>query len=417
VIGVMTIAGLGPVPVAHAAPAATDVPCSVAALVSAMSGAASGATLSLAAGCRYRLTAALPVVAQDLTILGNEATVERSYAPGTAAFTILTVSTGTLTVTGLNFRHGNGAIAVTGSGLLTVNGGIFTGNTAADGGAISDVTDLNGPVVTGAVFTRNTATDAGGAIYVSAAGGGPRVTNSTFTRNTAAGDGGAIFTYDAAGGDVAGSTFQANTAGTGGALFLSSDSGETLSHDVVRSNSATGNAGGVFSADGSDLTVDSSTISGNHAGGRGGGIYLPSGVFGIRQTRITGTDIQGNSAADGGGVYNPDFAEVAFTDSRISGNSASAYGGGIYNAGGGSYPATASFTGSVISGNNAGSAGGGIYGETGTTTTLANSSVLRNVPDNCDPPGSIAGCTGWLEPPGTGGRSRPVATSRPSRQR
>ena|ERR1700722_6507485 len=68
---------------AQAAPAVTQVPCDSAALASAISNASSGDVLSLARSCLYLLTAGLPIIYQDLTIDGNGATLERSYAHGT----------------------------------------------------------------------------------------------------------------------------------------------------------------------------------------------------------------------------------------------------------------------------------------------------------------------------------------------
>jgi hypothetical protein len=65
--------------------AAVAVPCSATALAAALAGAASGQTLLLARSCRYVLTAALPAVSQDLTVEGDGATLERSYAPATPA--------------------------------------------------------------------------------------------------------------------------------------------------------------------------------------------------------------------------------------------------------------------------------------------------------------------------------------------
>src|ERR1700733_9642875 len=94
-------------PAAAGAATVTPVSCSTPALVSAVSGAASGATLSLAKGCTYVLTAALPTVAQDLTINGNGATLRRSTAVGTAAFTILAIPAGTVTLNQLSFTNGN----------------------------------------------------------------------------------------------------------------------------------------------------------------------------------------------------------------------------------------------------------------------------------------------------------------------
>ena len=47
-----------------------------------------------------------------------------------------------------------------------------------------------------------------------------------------------------------------------------------------------------------------------------------------------------------------------------------------------------------ITGNRAASGGGGNYDDgTEATVTLTKSSLARNKPDNCEPPGSITGCT------------------------
>jgi hypothetical protein len=48
---------------------------------------------------------------------------------------------------------------------------------------------------------------------------------------------------------------------------------------------------------------------------------------------------------------------------------------------------------STLAGNTAGAGGGGIYLDSG-TVTLHDSTVTGNVPDNCAPPGAVAGCTG-----------------------
>ena len=84
----------------------------------------------------YVLTTPLPTISQNLIINGNGATVERSTATGTPAFVILTVSGGTLSLHKLSFTNGDGAISVTGSGNLSVNGGTFSQNQAPQGGAI-----------------------------------------------------------------------------------------------------------------------------------------------------------------------------------------------------------------------------------------------------------------------------------------
>lgn len=49
--------------------------------------------------------------------------------------------------------------------------------------------------------------------------------------------------------------------------------------------------------------------------------------------------------------------------------------------------------GSKITGNSASGGGGGII-NMGGTVTLKGTKVTGNVPDNCEPPGTITGCTG-----------------------
>jgi hypothetical protein len=388
--------GLGSASAAQAASAVVHVPCDPAALAADVAAAGSGTQLSLAPSCVYRLTAGLPVISQDLTISGHRATLERSYAPGTPAFTILHTDGGTLTVGKLNFRNGSGAIAVTGVGALTVNGGTFTGNTAVNGGAISDIAGVHGPQVNGATFTANTATGSGGAIYDDTGMAGVQVTDSTFTANTAANAGGAIFDFDAVDDAVTGSVFTGNTATSGGALFLDPNFQTTLSGDVVTGNTATGDGGGITSFFG--LDIENSRISGNQAGGRGGGLFASLLAPGGRTMTIDGTDFQGNSAADGGGIYDS-LAQVTMdlTNVRISGNHVSASGGGVYNTG-----AVDAVNTRIV--RNSAAAGGGIFDTAAVsggnfpipaaTFTLTTSQVLRNRPDNCEPAGSITGCAG-----------------------
>jgi len=376
-----------------------------------MASASSGATLSLAAGCVYVLTAGLPEVSQVLTIAGNGATLERSYAPGTAAFTIVTVDSGALTVDKLNFRHGSGAISVSDFGQLTVNGGTFTGNSAADGGAIYSDAEIYAPQLNGATFTGNSATGDGGAIYNYSPAVAMVVDQCTFTGNKAAVSGGAIWEFGV-GGLVNASTLRQNTAGSGGAAWVSEDSGEAFFDTVIQGNAASGDGGGIYApAGGNGAILDNSTISGNHAGGLGGGLYASA------QSAMTSTEVLGNTASDGGGVYNDSGIIVDFTSSTIRGNHASADGGGVYGAGG---DAEEFFTGSTISGNRAGARGGGIYNRSevaanethiirnraprggggiyddgaDASAALTDSAVSGNTPDNCEPPGSIAGCTG-----------------------
>jgi hypothetical protein len=70
-----------------------------------------------------------------------------------------------------------------------------------------------------------------------------------------------------------------------------------------------------------------------------------------------------NSADGGGAIYNDFDAVLAVTDSAITGNTASYYGGG------------------------------GIA-DNGGTVTVTSDLITGNQPDNCDPVGTIPGCSG-----------------------
>jgi predicted outer membrane repeat protein len=385
----MAAGGLSFAQVAHAAgPAVTDVPCNAAALAADMSTASSGATLNLASRCVYQLTAGLPIVNIDLVIAGNGATLERSSAPGTPSFTILEVDSGNVTVSSLNFRNGDGAILVTNTGAITVNGGTFTGNTAEHGGAIDDTSVVNGFAVDGATFIGNKAED-GGAIYDYSVGGGS-VADSTFYGNQAT-DGGAIFCDALFWTSIGGIVAHGNSAVLGGGLYCYS--GVILDGSQIFDNHATSPGGGLYSTGGPPVAseVSRTVFSGNTAVD-GAGIYSTEDTLDVN---VTDSKIVGNDAsADGGGIYNDTEDGMNFTSSEISGNHAGAYGGGIDNNAG-----QVAATSTQIVRNTAATGGGGIYDDGAATATLTSSSVLDNKPDNCEPANSIAGCTNVSQGP------------------
>ncbi|MFT3891575.1 MAG: putative Ig domain-containing protein [Anaerolineales bacterium] len=79
----------------------------------------------------------------------------------------------------------------------------------------------------------------------------------------------------------------------------------------------------------------------------------------------------GNSAADGGGIYNKSGSTIDVTTSEFSGNSA-ANGGSIYNGG------TLTLDTSTFSGNRAFFFGGGVVNNGGSTATVTNSTFSNN---------------------------------------
>jgi len=257
-----------------------SVPCHTPALISAISGAISGEKLHLAFGCTYQLTARLPDIDTNLTIVGFGDTLERSEADGTPDFTILTVDAGHVNLVAVNFRNGGGDDADNAGaidnegGNITVLGGTFADNNEGDGAIYNKSGTLT---VTSVHFTKNAA-EAGGAISNNAT---MTLRSSHFFENSA-NIGGAI--YNAGTAAVIGTTFTENAAFEGGAL---SNTGKAaLSSVTIKDNSAeVAVGGGIYN--GGTLTAASSNIVDNDAQHGGGGIYN-GGSVALSRTKVSG---------------------------------------------------------------------------------------------------------------------------------
>lgn len=152
-------------------------------------------------------------------------------------------------------------------------------------------------------------------------------------------------------------------SGNGGAILNEQSSlfgsSLTLADDVVSGSKTVGHGGGVFSV--GPLTITGSTISGDTAGtdsnGYGGGVYAKDGLN-VGQSIVTG-----NQAYAGGGIALKTKYKTTITNSVISSNNA-AYGGGLWT--GTNYSASSSPDNSVtiqnttVSGNTATAQGGGV---------------------------------------------------------
>jgi len=187
-----------------------------------------------------------------------------------------------------------------------------TGNAPGNGGAIH-ITGMGNMTVDGSVFTNNTAAKEGGALWNSV--GDMFITNSHITNNTANGnaadDGGAgVFNN---GGKLiidASSIIKNNAAGTNarGGGILSVGSGQVaIMRSTLSGNSAFD--GGAFSAS-AGSSISSSTIVNNTATSQGGGIYQSgvtvslSGNIIALNTATNGNNLQVNAATITSGGYN-----------------------------------------------------------------------------------------------------------------
>lgn len=216
---------------------------------------------------------------------------------------------------------------------VVMNGGSIPGG---DGGGVVNNGSLG---VTNTTFVNNYAAN-GGAI-ANHAGATLTVTNSTFTQNGSGGGGGSI--YNTGNAKITNTTFtNGSGACCGGILF---------------------NAGAA--------TVTGSTFSASYSRAAGGGIHnqgsyvdephdLPGGTLVIANSTISG-----NSASwFGGALFNEGGATVTAKNVTIQGNSAGQYGGGIENgllSGSGSVTLANSILSQSVSGNCAGTLSNGGY--------------------------------------------------------
>jgi len=378
---VVAFAGL-PASVALAG-TSVSVPCSgpgggAAGLVAAINAAntAGGGTISLAPRCTYTLTAAdngsfggngLPVIITPITIAGSNATIARSSAAGTDPFRIFEVDGapgGSLAATALTITGGDtagpGGGIFNNEGTVRLNASAVTGNVSAGGmsggGGIASGTIGNGPVGTlilnSTAVTGNSTSGGGGGILNHA--GTVTLNGSQVSGNTAANGGG-----------IASGPGNGGGGGSGSSLTLN---GSSVDHNTTTAGDGEPAGGGI--ANGDIAVIRGSVIADNTSpGGLGAGI-LNHGTMSIAGSQITGntapTDSSGNAGV-GGGIANLNFGVpgsgvLTINGSKITGNSASGGGGGILNGDG--------------------------------TVTLTGTQVAGNVPDNCEPPGTITGCTG-----------------------
>jgi hypothetical protein len=110
------------------------------------------------------------------------------------------------------------------------------------------------------------------------------------------------------------------------------------------------------------------------------------------------TIVNDHASADGGGIYENDSGDdssfLAISGTALFANRAGGHGGGLFNR-----EAGTQLSDSAITANHAGGGGGGIYDDTAfgagdASVVLTGTPVTRNRPDNCEPAGSVSGCSG-----------------------
>jgi hypothetical protein len=157
-------------------------------------------------------------------------------------------------------------------------------------------------------------------------------------------------------------------------------------------------AGGI--ANGGNATLNSTKVDNNTASHTSGAGIVNHGTMTLNKSEVNGNTAAGSGpVASGGGIVSaqgpPGTVPTTLTinNSQVSNNRAGGNGGGIAN---GISPmltgGALTLNHSQLTGNTA-AHGGGIF-NSGGTVTLSATSVTSNNPDNCEPPNTIAGCTG-----------------------
>jgi hypothetical protein len=256
-----------------------------------------------------------------------------------------TLGTGPLGTTTLNFSQvtGNTTSASAGgilnhAGTLTLNASQVNGNTAAvGGGGIGSGTGGMG-------------------------GNGSSMLTVNFSQVDGNTSGGGPLT--GAGGIANGGTAIINSSQVNGNTAPGAYGGGILNHGAMAINLS---------------QVDNNTTPAKSSGSQGGG----GGIANLNITPLTGV---------------PDSGILTVNLSQVRDNSAGGIGGGILEDGVnpddslGRAGGPLTLKASQVTGNTAGE-GGGIYASSGSPVALNLALVARNVPDNCFPMGSIPGCT------------------------
>ncbi len=314
--------------------------CAYPTIGSAISAAASGATIYISPGTYLER---LGLIDKDLVLTAA------TNDCGAGASSGVTIDANDAAAT-------NGGVAQIGTGRSVT----FANLTLTDGTA-----SLGGIVYVGSgayLVLDNTDLSFGSA---SSLGGGLRIYNGTVEMINTSRILGSETTVSNGGG----------AALDGGTLILRGDS---RIGDYLQSNIAAGLGGGVYLDGGVLYMEDTSRVRSNTAATNGGGVYaLNSGDIVMDDSAAIGWSVStaANSAVDGGGVY---LAGAGTTltlndDSSVRYNTASADGGGIYVTGG----AGVTVNSARVDDNQAVARGGAIMVDTSATVDVQNGATVN----------------------------------------
>jgi fibronectin-binding autotransporter adhesin len=295
-----------------------------------------------------------------------------------------------------------GAVHMTGNGTVTVTGGNVTGNTAsAEGGGLwngSGTMVVDGTIISDNEAEGNETAQGGGGLFNN--GGTLIVRNATITGNRATGTAAGMGTEAGSGGGILndGGTLEVsdtliadNSAPRAGGGIednaRTTTTTTTLTNVVLRANEtgpSPGNGGGYHISGPGNAQVLGGDVTGNTASAEGGGLWNGTGTMEVDGTTISGNVAEGNETAQGGGGLFNNGGTLIVRNATITGNLATGTASGMgteAGSGGGilNDGGTLEVSDTLIANNSAPRAGGGIEdnARTSVTTTTLTNVVLR----------------------------------------
>ena len=281
-----------------------------------------------------------------------------------------------------------GGVHIENSQNVTIDHCTIQGNTGTRGGGI--YTEHSTVEVKDSTFEKNTATDDGGAIAATQ-NSSLTVRNSKVLENKAADTAGGILAEKSTL-EVTDSIIDGNRASVGGGLYIADidapgetkeDKPEhTITRTEITNNTADGmGIGGGIYLGAQKLTITDSKLTGNNTisknGQTQGGAIV---AYSPGDFTLDNTLIQGNTADVGGGIHVlstklRDSHIILCNNTRITGNVANQFGGGIFldNM---NNPAVLELVNASVDNNTANIAGG--IGNYGSIVVLKDGAVLEN---------------------------------------
>jgi len=257
------------------------------------------------------------------------------------------------------------------SGLLNIIGNVVHRNQARSGGGVFN--NAGSATISNAGVNTNIANTHGGGIWNS---GQLTITQAGLRANVAAGLGGGIF--NAPNGQTLvssagiGEPGAGNQAQKGGGVYNAISATLTITSVGVHSNTASAEGGGVYNESGGAVSISNSGIgtnAANQAATDGGGIWNGGALT------LTSATVANNIASqNGGGVFNAGGGHATISGVAIRANQSINSGGGLYNAG-----HLRAFSAQVES--NTAAQGGGLYNDAnspGSGMVITNSAIVSN---------------------------------------